>query len=124
MTRHVRRRPVRTSRTKAGSARLLAALASVSLLSAGLVACSNGGDNPNTPTPGDTTSDAPTDPGPGAEAWEGVDDGTELSMWTRAPLEAQAKALVEAYNASHQNQVKLEIFPNDDMEGKVGAAAQ
>lgn len=119
---------MRTSRTKAGSARLLAALASVSLLSAGLVACSSTGDNTTTPTPGDTTSEAPTDapsdPDSGAEAWEGVDDGTELSMWTRAPLEAQAKALVEAYNASHQNQVKLEIFPNDDMEGKVGAAAQ
>jgi multiple sugar transport system substrate-binding protein len=24
---------------------------------------------------------------------EGVDDGTKLSLWTRAPLEAQAKAL-------------------------------
>jgi multiple sugar transport system substrate-binding protein len=30
---------------------------------------------------------------------------------------------VEAYNGSHANQVKLEIIPNDDMEGKVGAAA-
>ena len=45
-------------------------------------------------------------------------------MWTRAPLERQAKLLVEAYNADHENQVKLEIIPNDDMEGKVGAAAQ
>ncbi|MDR1633699.1 MAG: sugar ABC transporter substrate-binding protein [Bifidobacteriaceae bacterium] len=53
----------------------------------------------------------------------GVDDGTELTMWTRAPLERQANALVDAYNSSHQNQVKLEIIPNDDMEGKVGAAA-
>jgi len=53
----------------------------------------------------------------------GVDDGTQLTMWTRAPLERQANALVDAYNASHQNQIKLEIIPNDDMEGKVGAAA-
>ena len=55
-----------------------------------------------------------------AKAWT----GTELTMWTRAPLERQAKLLVEAYNGSHSNQVKLEIVPNDDMEGKVGAAAQ
>ena len=32
--------------------------------------------------------------------------------------------LVEAYNKSHKNQVKLEIIPNDDMEGKVGGASQ
>lgn len=54
---------------------------------------------------------------------DGVDDGTALTMWTRAPLERQAKTLVEAYNASHENQVDLEIIPNDDMEGKVGGAA-
>lgn len=114
---------MRTSRPKAGTARLLAAIASVGLLSAGLVACSS---DSSTPAPGDSSSsgDSSSEPAPGGEVWEGVDDGTELSMWTRAPLEAQAKALVEAYNASHKNQVKLEIFPNDDMEGKVGAAAQ
>lgn len=31
---------------------------------------------------------------------------------------------MKAYNASHKNQVKLEIIPNDDMEGKVGGASQ
>mgnify|MGYP000529739238 CR=1 FL=1 len=36
----------------------------------------------------------------------------------RSPLERQAKNVVEAYNKSHKNQVKLEIIPNDDMEGK------
>lgn len=55
---------------------------------------------------------------------EGVDDGTTLTMWTRAPLERQAKNAVEAYNSSHKNQVQLEILPNDDVEGKVGAAVQ
>lgn len=40
------------------------------------------------------------------------------------PLERQAKNVVEAYNKSHKNQVKLEIIPNDDMEGKVGGASQ
>ncbi|MCW5952677.1 MAG: hypothetical protein KIT69_10500, partial [Propionibacteriaceae bacterium] len=68
-----------------------------------LAACSSGGATPT------TTAPAPTDPGSSAPADTtlGVDDGTELTMWTRAPLERQAKALVEAYNASHSNQVKL-----------------
>ena len=55
---------------------------------------------------------------------KGTDDGTEITLWTRSPLERQAKNLVEAYNKSHKNQVKLEIIPNDDMEGKVGGASQ
>jgi multiple sugar transport system substrate-binding protein len=54
---------------------------------------------------------------------EGVDDGAELTLWTRAPLEKQAKLLVEAYNAGHKNQVSLTVVPNDDYVAKVGAAA-
>ena len=45
-----------------------------------------------------------------------------LTLWTRAPLEKQAKLLVEAYNASHENQVELTVVPNDDYVAKVGAA--
>lgn len=55
---------------------------------------------------------------------KGTDDGTEITLWTRSPLERQAKNVVEAYNKSHKNQVKLEIIPNDDMEGKVGGTSQ
>ena len=55
---------------------------------------------------------------------KGTDDGTEITLWTRSPLERQAKNVVEAYNKSHKNQVKLEIIPNDDMDGKVGGASQ
>lgn len=55
---------------------------------------------------------------------KGTDDGTEITLWTRSPLERRAKNVVEAYNKSHKNQVKLEIIPNDDMEGKVGGASQ
>ena len=55
---------------------------------------------------------------------KGADDGTEITLWTSSPLERQAKNVVEAYNKSHKNQVKLEIIPNDDMEGKVGGASQ
>src|SRR5690349_17978394 len=53
----------------------------------------------------------------------GTDDGAKLTLWTRAPLEKQAKLLVAAYNSSHKNQVALTVVPNDDYVAKVGAAA-
>ncbi|TDB82901.1 extracellular solute-binding protein, partial [Micromonospora fluostatini] len=85
---------------------LAAALATV--LTLGVTAC---------------TGDDPSGPGVAEAGPEGVDDGSELTMWTRAPLEKQAKLLVDAYNASHQNRVKLTVVPNDDYVAKVGAAA-
>jgi multiple sugar transport system substrate-binding protein len=54
---------------------------------------------------------------------EGTDDGSTLTLWTRAPMEHQANLLVDAYNASHENQVELTVVPNDDYVAKVGAAA-
>ncbi len=94
------------------AARPVVTLAVAGLALTGLAACgsSGGGD--------DDAGAALESAGP-----DGTDDGTTLTMWTRAPLERQATTLVEAYNASHENQVELEIIPNDDMEGKVGAAA-
>ncbi|QEO14887.1 extracellular solute-binding protein [Agromyces intestinalis] len=85
------------------------ALLAAGALTVGLAACSGGDD-------GDSTSlaDAGVD---------GVDDGSTLTLWTRAPLEKQAKLLVEAYNDSHENQVELTVVPNDDYVAKVGAAA-
>jgi multiple sugar transport system substrate-binding protein len=80
----------------------------VATLTLGMAAC-GGDDEPS----GGTVSAGPN----------GVDDGSELTLWTRAPLEKQAKLLVEAYNASHQNKVKLTVVPNDDYVAKVGAAA-
>ncbi|MEU0155430.1 ABC transporter substrate-binding protein [Micromonospora fulviviridis] len=74
-----------------------------------LAACGGGGDA----TPGAAVS-------VGAD---GTDDGSQLTLWTRAPLEKQAKLLVEAYNKSHKNQVTLTVVPNDDYVAKVGAAA-
>jgi multiple sugar transport system substrate-binding protein len=90
-----------------------------------LAACSGGDDGTGSTGDGSGTG-GETGSGEGVEGveGEGVDDGTELTMWTRAPLERQATLLVDAYNESHENQVNLEIVPNDDMEGKVGAAAQ
>jgi multiple sugar transport system substrate-binding protein len=68
--------------------------------------------------------DSTGDQGGAAQAGpNGVDDGSELTLWTRAPLEKQAKLLVDAYNAGHKNKVKLTVVPNDDYVAKVGAAA-
>lgn len=92
------------------------AFAAASMLA--LTACSGGGSEAD-PTAGGTDGAAG-----GEIPAEGIDDGTTLTMWTRAPLERQALNAVEAYNSSHENQVQLEILPNDDVEGRVGAAAQ
>ncbi|HWS35394.1 MAG TPA: sugar ABC transporter substrate-binding protein [Actinoplanes sp.] len=80
------------------------------LMTTAVAACSSEGDA------------GPAAPIAGAGV-DGVDDGTELELWTRAPLELQANALVDAYNKAHKNQVKLTIVPNDDYVAKVGAAA-
>lgn len=91
-----------------GALRAATALVTAGALIGALAACSGTGGAP-----------APAEDIPA----EGVDDGTTLTLWTRAPLERQAKLLVEAYNDSHENQVELTIVPNDDYVAKVGAAA-
>lgn len=53
----------------------------------------------------------------------GVDDGTELTLWSRAATEATTQALVDAYNDTHENEVTLTIIPTDDFVTKVGGAA-
>jgi multiple sugar transport system substrate-binding protein len=53
----------------------------------------------------------------------GVDDGSTLTMWTRSATEAQSQLLVDAYNASHENQVELTVFPVDEYLPRVGTAA-
>ena len=64
----------------------------------------------------------PTDGGSEALA-EGIDDGTTITMWTRAATETQSQLLVDAYNESHENQVDLTVIPTDDYLGRVGTAA-
>ncbi len=91
--------------------RPIAAVVAIGLATFGLAACGSDSDD------GDSATDG------GAVSAEGVDDGTTLQLWTRAPLEKQANLLVDAYNSSHKNQVKLTIVPNDDYVTKVGAAA-
>jgi multiple sugar transport system substrate-binding protein len=53
----------------------------------------------------------------------GVDDGTHITMWSRAATQARADALVQAYNASHKNHIDVTYVPTDDYQTKVGAAA-
>lgn len=52
-----------------------------------------------------------------------VDDGTTITMWTRAPTATFSQTLVDAYNAGHENKVELTVFPADSYQQKVGTAA-
>ncbi len=96
-----------TTRRRA-ALRAATAFVAAGALVGGLTACAGGND---TPAP---AQDIPA---------EGIDDGSTLTLWTRAPMERQANLLVDAYNASHENQVELTVVPNDDYVAKVGAAA-
>jgi multiple sugar transport system substrate-binding protein len=101
----------------------LSALAAVAIIA--VVGC---GSTAATPT---TAPVAPTQAAPGVTtapaastvAEPGTDDGTRISVWTRASTQSQAQQLVAAYNATHKNQVDMQIVPNDNMQTKVGAAA-
>ncbi|MFF2371573.1 ABC transporter substrate-binding protein [Agromyces sp. NPDC058110] len=86
------------------------ALLAAGALTIGLAACSGGDSGGGSSSLADAGA-------------EGVDDGTTLTLWTRAPLEKQANLLVDAYNETHENQVELTVVPNDDYVAKVGAAA-
>ncbi|MFC6087753.1 ABC transporter substrate-binding protein [Saccharothrix lopnurensis] len=96
------------TRTRGRHRRLVAVAAAV-VTTAALTACGGSG--------GGSSTDV------AAGGAEGVDDGTTLTLWTRAPLELQANMLVEAYNRTHENEVELTITPNDDYVSRVGAAA-
>ncbi len=82
--------------------RLLALVAGTAAL---LAACQSGG---STATSSDTTA---------------TDDGTTVTMWTRAPTATFTQTLIDAYNSSHKNQVKLTTIPADSYQQKVGTAA-
>jgi multiple sugar transport system substrate-binding protein len=69
------------------------------------------------------TGESPPVQSPGAGQEQGVDDGTQLTMWTRAATEERATALVNAYNESHDNEIELRVVPTDEYVGVVGRAA-
>src|SRR3954452_16804723 len=92
-----------------------------------LPACrsSSSGGSSSSPSGGTSAAVPPaaSSAAPPGDATAGTDDGTKLTLWTRAPLEKQANLLVDACNESHDNQVELTVVPNDDYVAKVGAAA-
>ena len=69
------------------------------------------------PTGAEPTADA------GAIPEQGVDDGTALTMWSRAATEVRLQSQVDAYNETHQNQVELRLVPTDDYVATVATAA-
>lgn len=84
---------------RSGAGRLLALAASITV-AVGVAACSSG------------SSDSGSSDGP-----------VNLTMWVRDATGAYSKALVDAYNGSHQNQIALTVIPNDNYQQKVGQAA-
>jgi multiple sugar transport system substrate-binding protein len=99
--------PSRLKESGVSIRRIMIAATSLALVLAAS-ACGSDDDNGN----GGTSSDP-----------LGVDDGSNLTMWTRSATETQSQLLVDAYNASHQNQVDLQVFPVDEYLGRVGTAA-
>jgi multiple sugar transport system substrate-binding protein len=80
----------------------------VALLSAGALVLAGCQSGPSSSSAGDTGA---------------VDDGTTITMWTRSPTATFSQTLIDAYNASHKNKVKLTVFPADSYQQKVGTAA-
>jgi multiple sugar transport system substrate-binding protein len=82
-----------------------ALLGGVAVVALGLSACGGGGGG------GDTEAGAASEPsGP-------------VTMWARAATAPQSQALVDAWNASHDQQVELTVVPTDNYLQKVGVAA-
>ena len=88
--------------------------------SAPSAAASSSASAPATSAP---ATSAPASPASSSAAGPGVDDGTKLSLWTRAATQVESQQLVDAYNATHKNQVTLTVVPTDSYAAKIGAAA-
>lgn len=91
--------------TLVGRRRTVSITAAAAVLALAATAC--GGDSESQSEPGASKPD----------------DGTELTMWVRSATDEFSKRLVDAYNKTHENTVKLTIIPNDSYLQKVGAAA-
>jgi len=59
----------------------------------------------------------------GAVPEQGVDDGSTITMWSRAATETRVQSQVDEYNATHKNKVELRIVPTDEYVSVVGNAA-
>ncbi|GIH59878.1 MULTISPECIES: ABC transporter substrate-binding protein [Microbispora] len=83
--------------------RRLPAITAAALLAAALAAC-GGGE-------------------PAGSASAGSSGPVTVTMWTRAATQAQSQRLVDAYNKTHKNQVKLTVIPTDNYQPRIAAAA-
>ncbi|MFG2044295.1 hypothetical protein [Dactylosporangium sp. NPDC048998] len=63
-------------------------------------------------------------PKPRSAPVDGADSGGRLLLWTPATLEVPATLLVDAYNATHANQVELTLVPAAEFPGRIDAAAR
>lgn len=95
-----------------------------------IAACQSGATPTTAPSASAPVSVAPSgsvasgEPSPaGAIPEQGVDDGTTITMWSRAATETRVQSQVDAYNATHQNKVELRLVPTDEYVGVVGNAA-
>ncbi|SFR02596.1 carbohydrate ABC transporter substrate-binding protein, CUT1 family [Lentzea waywayandensis] len=59
----------------------------------------------------------------GAEKQGSADDGTTLTLWTRAATESVSKAYADAYNAGHRNKIEVTAYPNEEYPAKLASAA-
>lgn len=87
--------------------RALGILAAVAVGAVALAGCSQSG----------STASAST------SASVSPDSGASLTMWARDANGNIAKTLVDDYNKSHKNQIKLTVIPSNAYQTKVGAAA-
>jgi ABC-type glycerol-3-phosphate transport system substrate-binding protein len=83
--------------------RALASVAAIAALGLSLAACTEAKKPP-----------APAD---------GADSGGRVILWARATLQVQATLLVDAYNATHTNQVELTLVPAADLPARIDTAA-
>jgi multiple sugar transport system substrate-binding protein len=63
-------------------------------------------------------SDEPVTP-----AAASADDGSTITLWTRAATETVSKQYADAYNATHQNKVQVTAYPNEEYPAKLASAA-
>ena len=99
-----------------------------------LVAACGGGSSPSAPAASAPSAasqpaassggaSAPASSAAGAIPEQGVDDGTKITMWSRAATETRVQSQVDEYNKTHKNQVELRLVPTDEYVGVVGNAA-
>lgn len=103
----------------------LPVLAIVAVLA--IAACTSGtapgGSAPASAAPSESAAPSGEPSPAGAVPEQGVDDGTTITMWSRAATETRVQSQVDAYNATHQNKVELRLVPTDEYVGVVGNAA-